>query len=184
MSLELANVLNENGEPTGKQARKDEIFKNGWWRLVVHIWIVSPKTREVLIQQRAKKGIFDDLWDISVGGAVQAGEPSVQAAQREVAEELGLSFAEDEFELVGRFKVPKFIPERQQPMNEYSDTFLVKSEFGSSTVKMQESEVAAVGAIALDELIEKMPDSEQAKLWVPHGVDYYQVAAEKIREML
>jgi isopentenyldiphosphate isomerase len=184
MSRELADVLNEHGEPTGRTATKEEIFKNGWWRLVVHIWIVNPETQELLIQKRAKKGIFDDLWDVSVGGGVQAGEDSVIAAKREVEEELDLGFNESDFELIGRFRVPKFIPERQQPTNEYSDTFFVRSGFDLNQVKMQKAEVAEVGSLALSDLINLQSDHQKAGLWVPHGQEYYTTVANKIIEKL
>lgn len=182
--IELADVLDESGEPTGEKKTKYEIFEQGLWRLVVHVWIVNPDTNQVLIQKRAtKKGIFDDLWDISVGGAVMAGEKSVVAASRETEEELGLKFKEDEFELIGRFKIPKFIPERKQQMNEFSDTFLVRGKFNLDDVTMQEAEVADVVSISLDALIQAVSGADSPN-WVPHGKEYYEKVTSEIKELL
>jgi len=184
VSVELADVLDENGVPTGEKKTKYEIFEQGLWRLVIHVWIVNPETGQLLIQKRAaKKGIFDDLWDISVGGAVMAGEKSVLAAKRETAEELGLELSEDEFEKIGRFKIPKFIPERSQQMKEFSDTFLVRSKFNLDDVKMQEAEVAEVATISLDVLIQAVTRAGYSD-WVPHGNNYYQAVISKIESIL
>ena len=44
MSIEIWDVLDENGPPTGKTALRGQgILKSGEYHLVVHIWIVSEK---------------------------------------------------------------------------------------------------------------------------------------------
>lgn len=182
--VELADVLDDNGNPIGSRATKEDIFKNSWWRLVVHVWVVNPDTKELLIQKRAIKGIFDSLWDVSIGGGVQAGEESVMAAQRETKEELGLTFDETEFEYIGRFKVPKLIPEKQLYSKEFSDTFLVKSNFDLNEVNRQETEVAQVGAVSLTTLSGIVTKAESDIQWVPHGIAYYESVAKEILERL
>ena len=84
------DILDENGRLTGEVKTKEEILSNGSWRKVVHVWIVDKRGR-LLVQQRASgRGIFDNLWDVSVGGGAKTGEPVLEAARREVKEELGL----------------------------------------------------------------------------------------------
>lgn len=181
---ELADVLDSNGVPTGEQKTKDEIFRNGNWRIVTHVWIVNPATKELLVQQRVKKGIFDELWDVSVGGGVKAGEPTITAASREVEEELGLSVPESEFELVGTFKIPKFIPEKQQPMNDFSDTYLVRRAVNIEDLTLSPDEVATARLITLEALRSAINNPETYKLWVPHSVEYYNEVASRIEERL
>lgn len=182
---EKADVLNEAGQLTGLQETKQEIFQSGHWRLVVHLWIVDPKTRQLLVQQRAsKKGIFDDLWDVSVGGGVQAGESSATAIIRETGEELGLKINKVEIKLLGRFKVPKFIPERQQQMNEYSDTFLVFRKLDLSTLRLQPDEVADVRLIGLQDFKNEINNQLVYEHWVPHSAEYYNQAIDLILKNL
>lgn len=181
---ELADVLDSTGNPTGLQKTKDEIFRSGDWRVVTHVWIVNPATKELVIQKRVKKGIFDDLWDVSVGGGVQAGEPTISAASREVEEELGLRLPEADFELIGRFKIPKFIPEKQLPTNEFSDTYLVRRAVAVDELTLQAEEVAAVRLITLERLRLVINDPENYERWVPHSARYYNEVADRIEEML
>jgi isopentenyl-diphosphate delta-isomerase len=49
---ELIDVLDRNGQPTGKQKTKLQIFNDGDYRNVVHVWIVNSNG-QLLIQQRA-----------------------------------------------------------------------------------------------------------------------------------
>ena len=64
------------------------------WETVGNMEIRQPadaQKDEMLIQQRqSTKGIFPDLWDITAGGQVSAGETSSQSVERELSEELGI----------------------------------------------------------------------------------------------
>lgn len=190
---ELAEVFTSDGKPTGVAKPKDQIFRDGDWRLVTHVWIVNPHTKELLIQKRAlKKGIFDGLLDVSVGGGViateyenkVASEPTDVAAQRETAEELGLELPIEALEFLGRFRVPKFIPERAQPMNEYSDTYLVRKAVNLDELTLQQREVSSVEHLALHALVNEVSDPERYKLWVPHGQEYYTQVTNMIQEII
>ncbi|MCI5150292.1 MAG: NUDIX domain-containing protein, partial [Candidatus Electrothrix sp. MAN1_4] len=47
---------------------------------------------ELFIQKRtATKDVYPSYWDVAAGGVVQAGETYEQSAERELAEELGVS---------------------------------------------------------------------------------------------
>ncbi len=87
--MELVDLYDENRIPLGKTAERYGKKKPGEYRMVVHVCIFDQQGR-LLIQQRSKeKGAWGGYWDVSVGGAVDAGETSRQGAEREVREELG-----------------------------------------------------------------------------------------------
>ena len=89
--MELVDLYDENRLPLGKTAERSAPKGPGELRLVVHVCIFDRRGR-LLIQQRARsKFIFPNLWDVSVGGGVDAGETSRRGAEREVREELGVS---------------------------------------------------------------------------------------------
>ena len=98
--MELFDLYTADREKTGRTMVRGEPTPAGFYRLVVHICIFDAQGR-MLIQQRQpfKKG-WSNLWDVSVGGAAQAGDSSRAAAERETREELGLSIPKtfDEFE--------------------------------------------------------------------------------------
>ena len=77
--------------PTGRTAKRGEPLEDGTYRMVVHVCIFNSKG-EMLIQKRADDIVrWPSYWDISVGGGASAGDTSRSAAERETAEELGLS---------------------------------------------------------------------------------------------
>ena len=90
MSIEIWDVLDENGALTGKTALRGKgVLKSGEYHLVVHIWIVSS-TGMFLIQRRADdKKLMPGEW-AATGGAAISGEDSFAAAKRELFEELGI----------------------------------------------------------------------------------------------
>ncbi len=56
--------------------------------------LVFNRTGELLIQKRTlSKDIYPGYWDVAAGGVVLAGESYEAAAERELAEELGISGA-------------------------------------------------------------------------------------------
>jgi isopentenyldiphosphate isomerase len=98
---ELIDILTRDGKPTGKIALKSEAHKNGWFHATVHIWLYT-KEDKILLQKRAMtKKVFPGLWDISVAGHIAAGESILDAALREVHEELGLEIKSEDLLKIG-----------------------------------------------------------------------------------
>ena len=65
------------------------------------MWLVRPDGK-ILIQKRAaQKHIGPNKWSIT-GGAVRAGETSIEGCVREVEEEIGLAVRPEELELLAR----------------------------------------------------------------------------------
>lgn len=88
--MELVDLYDENRVPLGRTAERSAPKDPGEYRMVVHVCVFDRRGR-LLIQQRApEKFIFPNLWDVSVGGGVDAGETSRQGAEREFREELGV----------------------------------------------------------------------------------------------
>ena len=88
MSEELFDILDENGNPTGKTKPRSEVHREGDWHKVVHIWMINEKG-EVLLQRRcATKDSSPNMLDISSAGHLSAGDDSINGAIREIKEEL------------------------------------------------------------------------------------------------
>ena len=106
MAKELWDVLDKNGEPTGKTVSRGfkGAFPKGKYHLVVHIWIKNSKG-EFLIQKRSSfKQPMAGEW-AATGGAVVAGEESREGAKRELFEELGITPSDNDFTLVKRLNM-------------------------------------------------------------------------------
>ena len=89
--MELVDLYDEDRIPLGRTAERHAPKGPGEYRTVVHVCIFDSRG-QLLIQQRSReKDSWPEAWDVSVGGGVDAGETSRQAAEREVREELGLA---------------------------------------------------------------------------------------------
>ncbi len=49
---EYLDVLDENGNKTGKTMAYSLVHRNGYWHKAVHTWIVNDKN-EILLQKRS-----------------------------------------------------------------------------------------------------------------------------------
>jgi isopentenyldiphosphate isomerase len=182
--IEMHDVLDEFGNKTGEQKTKDEMFKNGDWRQVVHLWIIDSGNK-ILIQKRTdNKGTFGGMWDPSVGGGVAAGESTLEACVRETKEELGIDIKPNDVKLISRHKMPKIIPETGLPSNDFSDTYIIKMDIGLEDLVLQKSEVAEIKKLSYEELKDEFENENKFKNWVPHGIDYYFSVLDSIKTVV
>ena len=92
--MEKWDLYNKNRELMGLTHVRGDIIPNGYYHLVVHVWIKNSKG-EFLISQRSKnRPSYPLLWEC-VGVSVLAGENSLQGAMREVKEEIGVDLLSD-----------------------------------------------------------------------------------------
>ena len=100
--IEYFDVLNSNGEYTNKIASREECHEKGLWHKAVVLVILSEDNKKVLLQQRsANKKLWPNLWDITAGGHVLAGEFGYQACIRETKEELNIEIDKNLIEFIG-----------------------------------------------------------------------------------
>ena len=83
--MELIDVLDENGNYTGKVEERENVHNNGLWHIHVGVWIMNQKG-ELLFQQRSKnKKVNPNKWT-RTGGHVDSGETPLKAVQRETGQ--------------------------------------------------------------------------------------------------
>ena len=100
--MEFNDIYDENRNLTGKIHKRGTPWQPGEYGVVVCVWVYDGKGH-VLLTRRAKEKSFAGTWENS-GGAVQAGETSLQAIVRELYEETGIQAKPEEFELLGTDK--------------------------------------------------------------------------------
>ncbi|MDT7830314.1 NUDIX domain-containing protein [Pricia sp. S334] len=177
---ELVDILDSQGNLTGKTALKSEAHKNGWPHPTVHVWFFTSDGK-VLLQQRAKnKSTFPLLWDVSVAGHVNAGEPIKEAAIREVREEIGLDILKDDLQKIAVFRATHKHPEDIID-REFHHVFLSGLKVGLQTLTKQESEVNALTLMPLLRFAEETWGLANPGKYVPHGAEYYQSVVKAIK---
>ena len=89
---EILDVVSEHDQVTGR-ATIEDCLENGLLHRAVAVLVVRSDGR-FLLQQRSKNDLWHPgLWTLSSTGHVGAGENYDHAAERELAEELGLTAA-------------------------------------------------------------------------------------------
>lgn len=166
---ELIDILDSEGNPTGESCLKSVAHQHGFFHATVHIWLYT-KDEKVLLQQRAPtKKVFPNLWDISVAGHIGAGEEILDAAVREVYEEIGLTLKKEELIKIGTRKHQVSHDNGIQD-NEFHHVFIAELKVPISELIVQQDEVAGLELYNLS-VLKQTKNLENVLL--PRFHDYY-----------
>ena len=132
--MELWDLYTENRELTGKTHIRGKEIPDGFYHLVVHVWIRNCKGEYLISQRSATRPTFPLMWE-TVGGSVLAGEDSLTAALREVKEEIGLDLLPESGRLLFT-KVRSIINEKQY--NDIADIWLFHYNGNSTPITTEE----------------------------------------------
>lgn len=97
--MEIWDLYNEKRELTGRDHIRGEVIPDGYYHMVVHVWIRNSKGEYLISQRSADRPTFPLMWEC-VGGSVTKGEDSLAGALRETQEEVGLTLSPGDGKLV------------------------------------------------------------------------------------
>lgn len=179
---ELIDILDAEGNETGKTAMKSEAHKNGWFHQTVHIWFYTLDSK-ILLQQRGKdKDIYPLLWDVSVAGHIGSGENISIAAIREVTEEIGLTISRSELHKISVFKSIK--EHRVDLIDcEFHHAFISELKLPFVSLQKQESEVEQLRLISIHQFNNELNNASRFS-YVPHDMFYYTTIVRRIQEQI
>lgn len=98
--MEYWDVIDRTGRSLGYTHLRGKPMKKGERHLVTDIIVTNGRGRLLLMYRHPDKP-YGDCWEIT-GGSVLAGEKSLDAAQRELAEETGICAPAERFSFVQR----------------------------------------------------------------------------------
>ena len=137
---ELWDLLDEDGMPVGATHVRGEKLPHGAYHRVVEIFTMNSKG-ELLITKRApEKKPYPNMWEIT-GGAVVAGEDSLDAARRELREETGIEVANRELNLILTHK----------GNSAFVDIYIAHKDIPAEKLTMQPGETSAAKWVKLSE---------------------------------
>lgn len=102
--LEMFDIVDEKGEPTGETVERTLAHSQGIRHRTSHVWLLRKRQGrvEILLQKRsADKDSFPGCYDISSAGHIPAGVDYISSALRELKEELGEEASSEELRCCG-----------------------------------------------------------------------------------
>lgn len=140
MSKEYLDILDENGNKTGKIKLRNEVHRDGDWHKAVHIWIINNKG-DILLQRRcASKDSHPNMLDISSAGHLQAGDDSLTGAVREIKEELNLDISPNELQFITTLKRKS----NKSINNEFDDLYILRTNKKIEEMQFQKEEISEI----------------------------------------
>lgn len=154
---ELVDVLNEKGMYTGEIESREKCSKEGLWHKAVCAFIINSKGQVLLQRRSANKKTWPNMWDVTAGGNVLAGEFGFQAIIRECKEELGIQLNKNDITFIG-YAISSNV--KGEIVNNYfNEYYIVNKEVDETTLKLQEEEVSEVRWIDKNEIIERIKNN-------------------------
>ncbi|WP_298427898.1 NUDIX domain-containing protein [uncultured Kordia sp.] len=180
--MELIDILDEHGKPTGEILPKREVHRHGHFHASTHLWLYTKSGKVVLQLRAAIKPNFPNCWDVSVAGHISSGETALQTAVREAAEELGITVQADQLQHIGRFRIDYQHAEDYRD-REFITIFACEIPDKPLEVKLQDEEVADVTLMSLAKVEAELADAELAKKYVPFNKAYAVEVFEKLNTL-
>lgn len=148
--MELWDIYDKDRNKTGRTMKRGEPMKDGDYHLVVHICIFSSDGKMLIQQRQPFKDGWSNLWDITVGGSSVAGDTSIDAAVREVREEVGIQLSPAELRKTMTIDFG----------HGFDDFYTVTKDVDISSLKLQYEEVQQV----------KWADADEIKSMIDEGI--------------
>tara|TARA_R110002167_G_scaffold147028_1_gene338988 strand:- start:3232 stop:3783 length:552 start_codon:yes stop_codon:yes gene_type:complete len=180
---EYIDIVTEDGKLTGRKTLKSDIHSKGYFHNTAHVWLYTKKGEILLAQRATSKSICPLLWDVSVAGHVDAGELIIQAAIREVKEEINLDLIENDLQKIGVFECLQSYPNGIID-NEFHHTFISELKVPLANLIPQKSEVEALKLVSLDEFKNILLHIGENNHLVASNKSYYEFVLKTIMEQV
>lgn len=149
--MELLDILDGNGNKTGRVVERGKTMEKGEYHLVVIVCIKNSDGK-VLISKRSPNKRGANKWE-TVAGAAITGEDSIHAAVREVKEELGIILDTEKGIFINRLKYDTKI-------SWFADIWLFNKDIDISDVVYQKEEVCDAKWATKDEILDLIYNKE------------------------
>lgn len=157
---ELFDVLDSNGNYTGRVKDRVEVHRDGDWHRAVHIWIYNDNEK-ILLQRRCHDKDSDpDMLDISCAGHLSSGDSSIEGALRELKEELSLDIDKNELKYITTLKRSPYHDDGFID-NEFDDMYLLHIDKKIDDIVFQKEEISEVMYVSYDKFKKMVEDKQE-----------------------
>lgn len=146
--LEYWDIYDADRNLTGRRMRRNDWnMQPGDYHLTVLGIVTNPDGYFLITKRKRNKQWMPGAWEVS-GGGVQAGETSLEAVKREVAEETGLDTSKARITLADTYRSDS--PEEKN--NYFVDIYHLELDFDRGDVQCQESETDGFALVTYEDL--------------------------------
>ena len=139
--MEIWDLLDSEGNKTGKTMEKGINIPEGYYHLGADVWIMNSENK-ILIQKRSsQKKLSPNVWGMT-GGSVIKGETSLQTIKRESFEELVIKLNVENAKLVNHYRTG----------NVWLDTYFLKQDINIEDMVIQKEELSEVKWATYEEI--------------------------------
>lgn len=164
---ELWDVYDENRQKTGKIVERGKYtLQKGEYHLAIEAMLINDEGKILISQRAGHRKRYPLMWECNGGSAV-LGETSVQAIVREMREELGIEFKEEEAVFLKEYKGDVY----------FKDFWVFKTNVNPEELTFPDGESIAAKWVTIDEMLEMQENGE----WVGRVTkEDYELALEKL----
>ncbi len=163
--MELLDVLDENGNYTGRTEERQIVHSDGLWHIHVGVWIMNKKG-ELLFQKRSmEKKVNPGKWS-RTGGHVDSGETPLEAIQRETYEEIGVKIPTDKFKLLSIRKEEVYLTNYKVINRHFIYSYFALVDYKIEDYSMQEEEISDLKYMTIEEMEEAYKNMDDSYTFV------------------
>lgn len=157
--LELFDICDERGEPTGQVTERGVAHALGIRHRTVYVWAVRRGRSgnwQILMQKRSAKKTYPGCYGSSASGHVMAGDGYEESALRELEEELGIRAQPEELYFAGIFDSGEICTEfNGEPFydREISSVYVYQNPIDIGQLSLQQEEVESVQWVDYEECL-------------------------------
>ena len=152
---EVWDILDENGNVTGRLHERGKPMQKGDYHLVVQVWIMNSKG-EFLISRRALgEGWWVGMWQ-TTGGCAIAGDDSLKTALKETREEIGITLDPKNGQRFKRYSESH----KNDDGNVFIDVWLFRQDVDITTVVFEPKETSDAMWASKEQIIQMIYKGE------------------------
>lgn len=169
--VEYVDIYDRNKNKLGITKRRNiDTYEKGEYIIGVQLVIINDKN-EILITKRSdKKKLLPGKWECN-GGAIDAGETSIEGLEREILEELGIKIDRDK----AIFYKTVISDERHN----IKEIYLYKENIDIERLNFSDEEVSDAKYVSIDEYMEMLNAGD-----IVYNVDFDKEDYKKAMELL
>lgn len=163
--MELVDIYDAQGKPTGIVRDRKAPLEEGEYLLAVGMWIVDQENTIFLTRRSLEKHWAPGKWE-NTAGHVRAGEDCIAAILRELKEETGLSVSQNQLVYLGSAHAGHY----------FGENYGVRVQERPEKITFQEGETCGAKWVTPEELAEMEKQGELSPSVVAHLTGSYLTA--------